>query len=178
MPVHSRPVIPMRSDTSDIERLVRCRENRFLPEQVSQPKRAFLKLLLLWLFGGIGLFSVWGAGRFAFFSAGTTKTRECSSEVLEKLQPDVPLHVPESAAWLVRNSGDGTLSAFDDRCTHLGCRQKWNSERRLFECPCHGSEFDSEGNVKRGPASRSIEKLSVQMEGDRIRLTERPRGSS
>lgn len=149
-----------------------------MPEQVSQSKRTFLRFLLFSLFGAIGLIFAWGAGRFAFFNSGRTRTRECSSEVLERLQPDVPVHVPESSAWLMRNSNDGTLAAFDDRCTHLGCRQKWNSDRKLFECPCHGSEFDADGNVKRGPASRPIVKLNVNMDGDRIRLTEGARVSS
>ncbi|MBI5251503.1 MAG: Rieske 2Fe-2S domain-containing protein [Desulfomonile tiedjei] len=146
-------------------------------EPVSLDKRAFLKVVALWLFGAIGMFFAWGAVRFAFFSAGKTRVREFSSEVLHKMEPGVPLHLPEPAAWLLKNT-DGTLVALDDRCTHLGCRQKWNPDRKLFECPCHGSEFDSEGSVKRGPATRPIEKLTVSVESDRIRLTAKPQGPS
>ena len=148
-----------------------------MPEPISQEKRTFLKVIVFGLFGTVALFFAWGAARFAFFSSGKTKTREFPADVLHKLEPGVPFHLPDPAAWLLKSSG-GQLTALDDRCTHLGCRQKWNVERKLFECPCHGSEFDSEGIVKRGPATRPIQKLTVIVEGDKIRLTAKPQGSS
>jgi len=35
-------------------------------------------------------------------------------------------------------------------CTHLGCNVKRTATG--FECPCHGSRFDENGRVVRGPA--------------------------
>jgi Rieske Fe-S protein len=35
-------------------------------------------------------------------------------------------------------------------CTHLGCNVKRAATG--FECPCHGSRFDDNGRVVRGPA--------------------------
>eukprot|EP00983_Pelagomonas_calceolata_P041882 1138245-Pelagomonas_calceolata.AAC.5 len=37
-------------------------------------------------------------------------------------------------------------------CTHLGCVVPWISSQNKFICPCHGSQYDPEGNVVRGPA--------------------------
>jgi Rieske Fe-S protein len=149
----------------------------FLPESTSQGKRTFLKVAALWLFGLVALVCAWGMARFAFFSSGKTKVREFSADMPNKLAPQIPTHLPEAEAWLIKNLDD-SLVALDDRCTHLGCRHKWNQERKLFECPCHGSEFDSEGKVVRGPAMRSLPRLAVILEGDKFRLTDKPQGSS
>lgn len=44
-------------------------------------------------------------------------------------------------------------------CTHLGCtlgRVEWG-----YQCPCHGSKFDSDGVVLTGPAPRPLPWFSV-----------------
>jgi glycine/D-amino acid oxidase-like deaminating enzyme/nitrite reductase/ring-hydroxylating ferredoxin subunit len=53
-----------------------------------------------------------------------------------------------------------TLSAV---CTHHGCIVQWNSTERSWDCPCHGSRFDSSGRVINGPA---ISDLSAAERGD------------
>jgi cytochrome b6-f complex iron-sulfur subunit len=98
-------------------------------------------------------------------------------EALDRVQPGVPCHEPDAGVWLVKRSNDSTLLALDDRCTHLGCRQKWDAERGLFQCPCHGSEFDLDGNVKRGPATRALPRLTLNnVEPNRVLLLEKPQG--
>lgn len=47
---------------------------------------------------------------------------------------------------------DGTLHAFEARCTHMGCRLHWNAIERSWDCDCHGSRFDAKGAVVNGPA--------------------------
>lgn len=46
-------------------------------------------------------------------------------------------------------------------CTHLGCTIQANDSG--FNCPCHGSQFDSEGNVTGGPAPRPLEWYQVSL---------------
>jgi cytochrome b6-f complex iron-sulfur subunit len=41
-------------------------------------------------------------------------------------------------------------------CTHLGCVVPWNASEGKFICPCHGSQYNSEGKVVRGPAPLSL----------------------
>lgn len=47
---------------------------------------------------------------------------------------------------------DGELYIVDITCTHLGCELKFNGAEKTWDCPCHGSRFDYEGNVLDGPA--------------------------
>lgn len=39
------------------------------------------------------------------------------------------------------------------RCPHMGCALKWNKEEHTFDCPCHGSRFDVDGEILDGPAN-------------------------
>jgi Rieske Fe-S protein len=42
-------------------------------------------------------------------------------------------------------------------CPHLGCIVQFNAVEKTWDCPCHGSRFDSHGRVLVGPASRDLE---------------------
>ncbi len=139
-------------------------------------RRSFLKLMLLGLTSAVGLMTTWGIARFAFFGTQRKIKREIPAELLDKLRPAVPLHVPEAGAWVLKTEADPPkMMAFDDRCTHLGCRQRWNQDRGLFECPCHGSEFDREGRVERGPANQPLPRFSFAALGEnKLRLLQIP----
>jgi len=41
-------------------------------------------------------------------------------------------------------------------CTHLGCMVPWNKATNTFRCPCHGSHYNAQGKVVRGPAPLSL----------------------
>jgi cytochrome b6-f complex iron-sulfur subunit len=121
----------------------------------------------------------WGTAKFVFFKAATKKKREISDAVTAKLQPGIPVHVPEAEAWLLRVAGSDDVVALDDRCTHLGCRARWNSDRGVFACPCHGSEFSPDGKVIRGPATRSLQQFDLVKEAEgKIRLRQRQSAGS
>jgi cytochrome b6-f complex iron-sulfur subunit len=45
--------------------------------------------------------------------------------------------------------------AISSVCTHLGCTVR-HLGREGFSCPCHGSLFDIDGHVTRGPATRPL----------------------
>lgn len=44
-------------------------------------------------------------------------------------------------------------------CTHLGCQVAFNPNEKTFDCPCHGTQYDSYGRVIQGPAATDLKKL-------------------
>lgn len=57
---------------------------------------------------------------------------------------------------------DGGLHAVSTRCTHLGCQVAWNAAEESWDCPCHGSRFDLDGEVLCGPATSALAKRPTQ----------------
>jgi glycine/D-amino acid oxidase-like deaminating enzyme/nitrite reductase/ring-hydroxylating ferredoxin subunit len=56
---------------------------------------------------------------------------------------------------------DGHLHAVSLRCTHLGCLLRFNGAERSWDCPCHGSRFDVDGDVLEGPAVKPLPQRDV-----------------
>ena len=56
-------------------------------------------------------------------------------------------------------------------CTHLGCVVPWNASEDKFMCPCHGSQYNNEGKVVRGPAPLSLALVHTNVEDDKVYLT-------
>ncbi len=54
---------------------------------------------------------------------------------------------------------DGHATVLSAVCTHLGCIVHWNEAEKSWDCPCHGSRFDSTGKVIAGPAESSLEHI-------------------
>lgn len=85
------------------------------------------------------------------------------------------MHVPDAGVWVVKLEGEEAVTVLDDKCPHLGCKPNWNATRNIFECPCHGSEFDMNGNVKKGPASRRMPQLYLEEENSNtFMVSDRP----
>jgi Rieske Fe-S protein len=55
----------------------------------------------------------------------------------------------------------GSLHAVSLRCTHLGCLLRFNAAERSWDCPCHGSRFDVDGQVLEGPATGALETKAI-----------------
>ena len=66
------------------------------------------------------------------------------------------------AVYVVRETETETR-AFDIHCTHLGCPLSFSSGAGKFVCPCHGGNFDIEGNVTGGPPPRPMIQYAVQV---------------
>ncbi|MBN2013181.1 Rieske 2Fe-2S domain-containing protein [candidate division KSB1 bacterium] len=41
-------------------------------------------------------------------------------------------------------------------CTHQGCTIDWEASNNRFQCPCHGSQYNKDGKVTRGPAAQNL----------------------
>lgn len=68
---------------------------------------------------------------------------------------------------VVVNAGNGTFRAFTSVCTHQQCNvSSFNASTQRMRCPCHGSEFDLNGNPVAGPAPSALTQFSVSRNGD------------
>jgi len=103
--------------------------------------------------------------------------------------------VSRRAAYVRNNGLVGNVPSFtimSSRCTHVGCptqpngpvfAQQRQAERTSggdvglvptqpagFGCPCHGSQFDNEGNRVAGPAPRALDRYEFSIRDGRLSL--------
>ena len=46
--------------------------------------------------------------------------------------------------------------ALYQKCPHLGCRVPSCVTSQWFECPCHGSQYDTAARIRKGPAPKNL----------------------
>ncbi len=63
----------------------------------------------------------------------------------------------------------GQFEGFSAVCTHAGCTLAEVVGTHI-NCPCHGSSFNLDGTVARGPAKRPLDPKPVAVNGDSITL--------
>jgi cytochrome b6-f complex iron-sulfur subunit len=57
---------------------------------------------------------------------------------------------------------DGLMPLYQ-RCVHLGCRVPFCAQSQWFECPCHGSKYNTAGEYKLGPAPRGMDRFRIEI---------------
>ena len=62
--------------------------------------------------------------------------------------------------------GNRRFAALSPICTHLGCTVEIEEGRLV--CPCHGSNYDREGRVLRGPAERALDRYRAELTADDV----------
>ena len=63
---------------------------------------------------------------------------------------------------------DSGVLAMYRQCPHLGCIvPPWDESKQIFECSCHGSQFNKEGEVLGGPSPRPLDLFTTEIiDGD------------
>jgi cytochrome b6-f complex iron-sulfur subunit len=126
-------------------------------------RRDFFKLItttLLAVSGALGI-----AALFRFLNYETEPPVKTAFDIGPMDQYPVGSRslIAEVPAVLIHSANGFT--ALSLVCTHLGCtvEQKDNG----FACPCHGSQYDANGNVLRGPAQKPLRSLRVEITADK-----------
>lgn len=71
---------------------------------------------------------------------------------------------------LLYRSGPASVLAFSRKCTHLGCTIG-AFENGLSTCPCHGSQYDTQGGVVRGPSQSPLRQHTATVSGLTVTIT-------
>ncbi len=80
----------------------------------------------------------------------------------------------EDQKVILRRQTETEIAAISLVCTHLGCTV--NRVETGFQCPCHGSQYDSDGLVVGGPAPKTLHWLQIKkVPGNQLEID---RGSS
>ena len=122
-------------------------------------RRDFLKLArdgFLYLSGALAL---GGLFRFLDYDPNPAPKTEFDLGPVTNYPINSRTLLSEPPALLVHTQ-DG-FSALSVICTHLGCTVEKTPEG--FSCPCHGSKYDSRGNVLAGPANRPLQTLRLEI---------------
>ena len=69
---------------------------------------------------------------------------------------------------LVVKEPAGDYKALLMKCTHKGQPLALNGQ--AIGCDAHGSQFDLEGNVTKGPAKSALKSYPVTVEGDQLKI--------
>jgi Rieske Fe-S protein len=78
----------------------------------------------------------------------------------------------DGAPILVVREGARRFHALSMQCTHEGCPVRPPSQG-IITCPCHGSQYDLEGRVRRGPAQLPLARYATVYHWLSKRLTVR-----
>ena len=155
------------------------------PEEMGVTRRQFFNRALTATFGafsailGVSMLAmVWPKISGGFGSDVVAGSVEDLST--ELVQPDgsvTPVFIPSARAYILPiseeelarsqfvdtdTSAEGLIALYQ-RCVHLGCRVPWCQPSQGFECPCHGSKYDSVGEYFAGPAPRNLDRFGVEV---------------
>lgn len=138
-------------------------------------RRDFLKIAWAAL-GGLATLEVGGLAlaymqpRLAEGEFGST----IIAGAVDDFPPGSVTHIPNGRFYLIRMADGGFLAVYQ-RCTHLGCNVPWDQAANTFICPCHSSQFDTQGELLNPPAPRPLDLFSITITDGMVNIdTSRP----
>lgn len=123
-----------------------------------------------WVATVAGLFGQAGIALLRFFRPTTPEGGFGGLVIageLAEFPPGSVSYILPARSYIVRLQDGGVLALWQ-RCTHLGCMVPWREEQGQFNCPCHSSLFNRQGEVTGGPAPRPLDYFPVQLEGSKL----------
>jgi Rieske Fe-S protein len=154
---------------------------------VSIPRRGVLRLFTV-VFGGLFGGLCGGSGLATLFSKrgddgwqAVGKLAELPDGTASRVRFTVKAgwESTERPVYLMRRGQE--ITAFDGRCTHLGCTVRFRAGDPAagdpaagetaagetaageFRCPCHGGVFDADGQPQSGPVSEPLRRLETRV---------------
>ncbi|MBI4527778.1 MAG: Rieske 2Fe-2S domain-containing protein [Deltaproteobacteria bacterium] len=133
--------------------------SRLEPE--AMPRRDFLGLAAWWSAAAALLFGFLGSMRLPKAAVLPSPSKKFKVTLPASLASGQS-YVPPGRSVAVYKDGS-QVYAVSTICTHLGCIVKGTEGG--FDCPCHGSKFNKDGSVAKGPAPKGLPWLEVKHVG-------------
>jgi cytochrome b6-f complex iron-sulfur subunit len=122
-------------------------------------RRDFMKLAGQGFLAASGILGLGIMVRFLGFQSEPPQPSEYDLGLASDYPVGSRTNLPDIPAVLVHlESG---FTAMSLTCTHLGCALE--PEADIYACPCHGSQFDKNGAVLHGPATKGLTVLRVEV---------------
>ncbi len=162
------------------------------PEMIGVTRRQFFNRATVSLMGiGIGAFAaaafvafLWPSGTGGF--GGDVAVGKIDTIKAGIKQGNGFFYVPEARSWITEYPAEGLplaekvyaesllvamrqgLTVMSQKCPHLGCRIPQCNTSQWFECQCHGSQYNRNGEKKAGPAPRGMDRYpaTIAANGD------------
>ena len=163
------------------------------PEAMGVSRRQFFNRGIVTFFG-LGL-SGFGAACLAFLwpqlggGFGSVINIGSSTSVDTKIDEGQGFaYFPEGRAWVTRYPASALgaarnvysepelvgmelgYTALYQKCVHLGCRVPECTTSQWFECQCHGSQYNRNGEKKGGPAPRGLDRFPITQAGGSLNI--------
>lgn len=107
----------------------------------------------------------------------------CSNDVVPTAPVNVDFTVDISTGALSVNGGfiisndiiiartnSGSFLAVSAACTHQGTIVNYVGGSNNFVCPNHGAEYNNDGNVTKGPATKNLTKYNTTLSGTSLHI--------
>jgi cytochrome b6-f complex iron-sulfur subunit len=108
-----------------------------------------------------------------------SKDKKGNPILVDKLLAETQISTPVLSLGLEVNGGDPTYIIVDNQkeiawygvnavCTHLGCVVPWDAGANKFICQCHGSQYDAQGGLVRGPAPLPLALVKAEVKNNQV----------
>tara|TARA_B100000745_G_scaffold127079_1_gene82824 strand:- start:90 stop:584 length:495 start_codon:yes stop_codon:yes gene_type:complete len=77
----------------------------------------------------------------------------------------------DSSGMLIYRQSETTVKVYSRNCTHASCTIGGFSSSGISTCQCHGSMFNTNGNVVNGPAAIPLNQYSATISEDIVIIT-------
>ena len=128
------------------------------PAELPPSRRDFLGLAWKTALSLAGLLGLGGLFRYFNYSDEPPAPTEFDLGPAEQYAPGTVTPLPQAEAVLIHDASG--FRALSSNCPHLGCTVVPAAQG--FACHCHDSQFDAQGALLKGPATRALKVLRVE----------------
>ena len=152
-----------------------------MANQAEHSRRSFLKRVVEFAYGIVGLFVAIPAAVTALAPAATRRKftwiavakltdlpdGQTTRVVIADKNPQGWYTVPREKVIFVKRNGN-RFTVFSSTCSHLGCNVNWYPAINEFICPCHGGVYNADGKNIAGPPPRPLTQLQNRIKNNAL----------